>query len=93
MTDNNKIAAYARVGTRMQANPQTEKKLEAVRLLQEIGYTVAVAPVEYTGNISQTKQLPVIAGLSSGDPEMEIARSLLSADQTLVITGREADHA
>lgn len=44
-----KCAGYARVGTKTQADIQTAKKIEAVRLLQEIGYKVAVAPADFQG--------------------------------------------
>ena len=53
-----KCAGYGRVATKAQAYPQAEKKLEAVRLLQEIGYKVAVAPVDFQGDSDSLKQIP-----------------------------------
>ena len=63
------------------------KKIEAVRLLQGIGYKVAVAPVDFQGDSDSLKQIPPLAGLASGDPEMEQAFASLCGEQTLVITG------
>lgn len=83
MSNEFKCAVYCRVGNKSQADVQTEKKLEAVRLLQEIGYTVAVAPVDFRGDTKILKQIPRI----SGDPAPEKARALLCGEQTLVITG------
>lgn len=82
-----KCAGYARVGTKAQADIQTTKKIEAVRLLQEIGYKVAVAPVDFQGNSDPLKQIPPLMGLASGNPELEKAFALLCGEQTLVITG------
>jgi len=82
-----KCAGYARVGTKAQADIQTTKKIEAVRLLQEIGYKVAVAPVDFQGNSDSLKQIPPLMGLASGNPELEKAFALLCGEQTLVITG------
>ena len=81
-----KCAGYGRVATKAQAYPQAEKKLEAVRLLQEIGYKVAVAPVDFQGDSDSLKKIPPLVGLTSGDPEMEQAFALLCGEQTLVIT-------
>lgn len=82
-----KCAGYARVGTKTQADIQTTKKIEAVRLLQEIGYKVAVAPVDFQGDSDSLKQIPPLVGLDSGDPELEQAFALLCGEQTLLITG------
>ena len=82
-----KCAGYARVGTKAQADIQTTKKIEAVRLLQGIGYKVAVAPVDFQGDSDSLKQIPPLVGLTSGDPELEQAFALLCGEQTLVITG------
>lgn len=50
MAKDKKCAGYVRFATRSQADPETEKKLETVKLLQEIGYCVAVAPDDYDGD-------------------------------------------
>ena len=92
MADQCKYGVYARVGTREQADPMMTKKLEAVRMLQEIGYKVAVAPVNYSGNSKDITPLPSMIGLPPNDPAMEIARSALFGDHTLVINGMEADN-
>lgn len=87
MSDERKCAVYARFATKEQADPQTEKKLEAVRLLQEIGYKVAVAPVDFKGDTNSLKQIPPLTHRSANDPGLEEARALLLGEQTLVITG------
>ena len=83
MSDECNCAVYCRVGTKSQADEQAEKKLEAVRLLQEIGYKVAVAPVNFQGNPESLTQIPCL----SDDSAFDEARALLGGDQTLVITG------
>lgn len=84
-----KCAGYARVGTKTQADIQTAKKIEAVRLLQEFGYKVAVAPADFQGDSDSLKQIPPLVGLTFGDPELEQAFALLCGEQTLVITGTQ----
>ncbi len=87
MTGESKCAVYARVGTEGQTNTELEQKLEAIQLLQEIGYQVAVAPVSFSGAKNEIKQVPTLKGLSSCSPEMKQARDMLRGEYTLVING------
>lgn len=91
MADQCKYGIYARVGTREQADPMMEQKLEAVRMLQENGCKVAVAPVNYSGSKKYITPLPSIIDLSESDPAMETVRLALFGDHTLVINGMEED--
>lgn len=86
LSNEHKYAVYARFGNLSQADEQTEKKLEAVRLLQEIGCKVAVAPVNFQRDHESVRQIPVLVGFSATDPAVDKARALLSKDLTLVIT-------
>ena len=92
MADQCNCGVYARVGTREQAEPLIEKKLEAVLLLQKLGYKVAVAPVDFSGGSDGITLLPSIIGLARNAPAMDLARSILFGEHTLVITGKEADN-
>ena len=92
MADQCNCGVYARVGTREQAEPLIEKKLEAVLLLQKLGYKVAVAPVDFSGGSDGITLLPSIIGLARNELAMDLARSILFGDHTLVITEKEADN-
>lgn len=92
MTDQCNCGVYFRVGTQEQADPLIKQKLEAVHMLQELGYKVAVAPVGFSGGKDGITPLPSIIGLAENDPAIDQARSILFGDHPLVINGMEADN-
>lgn len=93
MANDKKCAGYVRFATRSQADPETEKKLEAVKLLQENGYCVAVAPDGYDGDQKKLQNLPHITGQALDDSVCDQIRSLIRGDKMLVISGKAVYHA
>ena len=93
MAKDKKCVGYARFATRSQADPETEKKLEAEKLLQEIGYRVAVAPEDFDGDQKKLQELPLIMGHPLDDCVCDQVRSLISGDKMLVICGKAVHHA
>lgn len=93
MAKDKECAGYARFATRSQADPETVKKLEAVKLLQEIGYCVAVAPEDFDGDQRKLQNLPLIIGHPLDDCVCDEVRSLIAGDKMLVISRKAVHHA
>lgn len=93
MAKDKKCAGYVRFATHSQADPETEKKLETIKLLQEIGYRVAVAPEDFDGDQKKLQKLPLITGQPLDDCVCDRVRSLISGDKMLVICGKTVYHA
>lgn len=93
MTNEQACTGYARFATRNQTDSETEKKLDAVRLLQEIGYKVAVAPADFDGDQKKLQNLPLIMGHPLDDCVCDRIRSLIGGDKMLVICGKAVHHA
>ena len=93
MAKDNTFAGYARFATRSQADPETEKKLETIKLLQEIGYYVAVAPDDFDGDQKKLQTLPLITGQAPDDGVRDQVRSLIRGDKMLVICGKAVHYA
>lgn len=93
MAKDNTCAGYARFATRCQADPETEKKLETIKLLQEIGYCVAVAPEDFDGDQRKLQKLPLITGQTPDDGVRDQVRFLIRGDKMLVISGMAVHHA
>lgn len=93
MAKDNTCAGYARFATRSQADPETEKKLETIKLLQEIGYSVAVAPEDFDGDQKKLQNLPLITSQTPDDGVCDQFWSLIRGDKMLVISGKAVHHA
>lgn len=93
MAKDDTFAGYARFATRSQADPETEKKLETIKLLQEIGYCVAVAPDDFDGDQKKLQNLPQITGQVLDDSVCDQIRSLIRGEKMLVISGKAVYHA
>ena len=93
MAKDNTLAGYARFATRRQADPETEKKLETIKLLQDIGYCVAVAPEDFDGDQKKLQNLPLITGQALDDSVCDQVRFLIRGDKMMVISGKTVHHA
>lgn len=93
MSDEQKCVVYARFATRAQADENTARKLKAVRMLQQAGYKLAVAPVNFDGDNGKLTLLPSMTEWTSSDQKLDQIWELLRDDVTLVIAGMEAGHA